>query len=467
MTENFAFNANRQTHRGVGIKQWRLVARNLPFATKKEELEEFFGNHGHVLEVVLPKCKDKRFPDSCAGFAFVQYASKGSAENAKKTANFSEFKGRKIAVDYAVDKDTYVTVTHPEKETIEKAERKVFKEEPDAKRKLKPKTKGNQKTTEKVSSLKIKEELSSDAEEEEDEEVRSETKEPPKKKFKDEGKTKKEPKDAVTQEPKEEQEPSKPEKRSDTATAEGRVVFIRNLSFDSTNEIIKDQMSRFGEVSLAIMCKYPSTDQPTGTAFVHFKEKEAADQCLDQLISEEGVSIDGRKIYGYRAVPRDQASAFKEKEKKPKDKRNLYLLRASLIRPGTAQARGMSDEDAEKRARLAEMARTKLKNLHMFVSPNRLAIHNIPFSMSVQELRSACMLATKNVDAEVTECRIMRNKKGEDTHGRPLLGKSKGFGFVAFKEHDDALRCLRNLNNNPETFTNDKVGRSEQFRFIL
>lgn len=79
--------------------------------------------------------------------------------------------------------------------------------------------------------------------------------------------------------------------------------------------------------------------------------------------------------------------------------------------------------------------------------------------MSDRELRTVCMLATKNVDAEVTECRILRNKKGEDPKtGRPIFGKSKGYGFVAFSEHDDALMCLRNLNNNPETFTNEKVG---------
>jgi RNA recognition motif-containing protein len=51
----------------------------------------------------------------------------------------------------------------------------------------------------------------------------------------------------------------------------------------------------------------------------------------------------------------------------------------------------------------------------------------------------------------------MRNKKGKDEHGRSILGKSKGFGFVEFSEHLDALTCLRNLNNNPSIFTDKKV----------
>ena len=31
-------------------------------------------------------------------------------------------------------------------------------------------------------------------------------------------------------------------------------------------------------------------------------------------------------------------------------------------------------------------------------------------------------------------------------------GKSKGFGFLSFKSHEDALLCLRKLNNNPNVF---------------
>lgn len=40
--------------------------------------------------------------------------------------------------------------------------------------------------------------------------------------------------------------------------------------------------------------------------------------------------------------------------------------------------------------------------------------------------------------------------------GQPS-GKSKGFGFVSFKSHDDALQCLRKLNNNPSVFGRNNV----------
>ena len=36
------------------------------------------------------------------------------------------------------------------------------------------------------------------------------------------------------------------------------------------------------------------------------------------------------------------------------------------------------------------------------------------------------------------------------------FGKSKGFGFVEFKEHIHAMKALRNLNNNPNIFSPQK-----------
>lgn len=165
----------------------------------------------------------------------------------------------------------------------------------------------------------------------------------------------------------------------------------------------------------------------------------------------------GSKVKGHRAVPRTEAVAFKKEEKKPKDKRNLYLLRASMIRPGTAQANNMSEHDQKKRATLIQQCKTKLKLTTMFVSPTRLAIHNIPFKYNDSDLKKVCYECCNNRKAEITECRIMRNKNGVDKKGKPILGKSKGFGFVNFAEHKDALACLNKMNNHATLFTDERV----------
>jgi len=52
----------------------------------------------------------------------------------------------------------------------------------------------------------------------------------------------------------------------------------------------------------------------------------------------------------------------------------------------------------------------------------------------------------------------MRNLKNVDA---TKIGKSKEYGFVAFTTHEDALKALRSLNNNPNIFSKNKVRNCE------
>lgn len=52
------------------------------------------------------------------------------------------------------------------------------------------------------------------------------------------------------------------------------------------------------------------------------------------------------------------------------------------------------------------------------------------------------------------ECRVMRDNNITRDHPK---GKSKGFGFMSFKTHQEALLALRKLNNNPNIFTQQHV----------
>ena len=48
----------------------------------------------------------------------------------------------------------------------------------------------------------------------------------------------------------------------------------------------------------------------------------------------------------------------------------------------------------------------------------------------------------------------MRDLKNVDGQG---VGMSKEHGFVSFADHEDALKALRSINNNPNIFTRAKV----------
>jgi len=52
------------------------------------------------------------------------------------------------------------------------------------------------------------------------------------------------------------------------------------------------------------------------------------------------------------------------------------------------------------------------------------------------------------------QCRVMYDKK--PIRGQ-VMGKSLGYGFVEFIEHEQALQALRHLNNNPDIFGPQKV----------
>lgn len=54
----------------------------------------------------------------------------------------------------------------------------------------------------------------------------------------------------------------------------------------------------------------------------------------------------------------------------------------------------------------------------------------------------------------------MRNLKKVDPNG---LAISKEYGFVTFKQHEDALKALRILNNNPNIFNSNKVNFTYNF----
>lgn len=174
------------------------------------------------------------------------------------------------------------------------------------------------------------------------------------------------------------------------------------------------------------------------------------------------------------ALSRNEIQQKQEtKKKQPSDSRNLYLAKEGVILAGTPAAEGVSASDLAKRLRLEQSKSQSLKNLNRFVSMERLTVHNIPPSYDDAKLRKViikscglkvcglffkilCIFISFSIpfDFQPKECRVMRENK--PSLGHPL-GKSKGYGFLSFKSHDEALNCLRKVNNNPKAFGKNNV----------
>lgn len=409
-------------HKDAKLKSWRMIIRNLPFKTTREDIQNVCSRFGLFTDIVVPP--SKKMPGRIAGFAFVQFKTRESAEKAREYFNANKFKGRLVAADWALPKDTYECAAQEERENLKKRVKLEENENVGAV------------DFESPSSKKLSEEFS-DSEGESGRKGSNAT---------NDDDTIEDGGDAVNDFEADESD------RKDPAIDEERVVFLRNLSFDTTDEKLKTKMAMFGEVKLAVCCKFQDSGHPKGTAFVYFSTAEEAKACLKALC--EGFVIDGREVKGLLAIQRKNAEEIRRLKtvKVPEDKRNLRLMRFSLIRDGTSAAKGMSGEDAAKRERLAEVSRRKLQNLHMFVSPTRLMIHNLPMSMTDDALKKICREAAGKL-ANITECRIWKDVSKLDAKGNP---RSKGFAFVNFTEHKDALECLLKLNNNPHTFTNQR-----------
>ncbi|PIC47478.1 hypothetical protein B9Z55_006824 [Caenorhabditis nigoni] len=410
-------------------KEWRLIIRNLPFKTKKEDLQNICSNIGPFAEIVLPP--SKKGPKTSAGFGFIQFVKKEDAEKGREYFNSNKVLGRAVAADWALDKDTYETNAHDEKEHLKKKVK--IEEVEDAKKK-----KTNVKKFENDEEEEEDDDEESDEEEEEDVDKEEDSEDEDDEDDEEDDKNKKKKKPTA-------------ERKTDQAITDGKVVFLRNLSFETKVEQIKEELSKFGQIDLAIICKYKDSGHSKGTAFVHFSTPLEASNCIEGI--EDGLIIDNRLVKANLAIPRKEAADMEKDKltKVPKDKRNLRLARFGLIRDGTAAAAGMSKEDATKRERIAEAMRKKLENTNMFISPVRLCIHNLPQKVNDVKLKELAQKST-SAGAVVTECRVWMDKKRLTPDGKP---KSSGFGFIAFKEHMHALECLKKLNNNPDTFTKD------------
>ncbi|CAG5134176.1 unnamed protein product, partial [Candidula unifasciata] len=239
---------------------------------------------------------------------------------------------------------------------------------------------------------------------------------------------------------------------------EGRTVFVRNLPYTVENEELEEFFSKYGAVKYARAVVDKISGISKGSAFVQFLSKEAADSCVEAAAGEEdsGLSIGGRNLLVTLAVSRNQAGEFgekKDKKKEQKDTRNLYLAREGMIRPGTAAAKEVAPADLALRLKIDAAKRLKLKDQNVFVSSTRLCVHNIPPTVTDQQLREIVVKAAGDKQAKLVECRIMRDLNRLNTQG---VGKSKGFAFCAFTQHEHALSALQHLNNNPDIFGDKK-----------
>ncbi|XP_041110535.1 RNA-binding protein 28 [Polyodon spathula] len=452
----------------------RLIIRNLSFKCSEDDLKQEFSKYGAVLEVQIPLKEDGRMK----GFGFIQFKNILEAGKALSAMNLKEIKGRQVAVDWAIPKDKFVTT---QTSSTSGGQKKENKEDPDSSNESdgeevkKPvdtpfnkKTKAEKKTAQ----LAIEAEAEDSGndpesskgvtafdvdEEESDEEAGGAGSDQEESDLSELGSEDDEDQDENDSED-EGKKTAKIKKAPPQDVNEGKTVFIRNLSFDTEEDGLEEVLLKFGELKYVRIVLHPDTEHSKGCAFAQFKTKEAAEKCVAEAQDESkngGLKVDGRTLNIVLAVSRADAMKLKDKKVlKPTGTRNLYLAREGFIRAGTKAAEELNAADLAKRTRFEELKRQKLKNANIFVSKTRLCVHNIPKSMDNKQLRVLCLKAAGGgKDVQINECRVMCDRRFQTGKA---LGRSLGYAFVEFTEHENALKALRYLNNNPNIFGPEK-----------
>lgn len=124
---------------------------------------------------------------------------------------------------------------------------------------------------------------------------------------------------------------------------EDTTLFIRNLSFNTTEETLHDAFSKFGHLHYAKITKDKITLQSRGTGFIKYHKKDDADLCIKsytdtppQASLDSPFMIDERFVSVDVAVSKTVATSLSNASKvnsKLLDKRNTYLLREGVLFP--------------------------------------------------------------------------------------------------------------------------------------
>ncbi len=86
-------------------------------------------------------------------------------------------------------------------------------------------------------------------------------------------------------------------------------IYVGNLSYDLTDQDLKEIFSEFGEVTKVSLIMDRDTGRPKGFGFVEMAEDSAGQSAIDEL---DGASLNGRNIRVNEAKPREDRPSRRE-----------------------------------------------------------------------------------------------------------------------------------------------------------
>ncbi|KAJ3387509.1 RNA recognition motif-containing protein [Chytriomyces hyalinus] len=233
-------------------------------------------------------------------------------------------------------------------------------------------------------------------------------------------------------------------------------------------------------------------------------KKEAKGQSKSMLVPEPSLTsaVTAPFILGERflnltvAVSKQESAKLTSegvKDRRANDRRHMYLIKEGVIFQNSKEAEGILPTELSKRQKsYTERKRLLASNPNLFLSRTRLSVRNLGLKVAEYGLKRAAILSVKRFWEEVkarkrkgleeevleedkqdgleppgTDRRIIVKTSKimlDNTKIDPVTkkGRSKGFGFLEFENHSDALACLRYMNANPFVFKADGLPYSHE-----
>lgn len=409
----------------------KLIVRNLPWSIKEpEDLAVHFRGFGKVKHAVLPK-KGK----TLAGFGFVVLRGKKNAEKALEAVNGKEVDGRTLAVDWAVEKSVWENLQKQEQEKEDNEGEQDKSSDVEMADGAEPAAPEDETSEDEADEDDDDEDMDEDDIEEMDEEDEDEDE--------DEDEEKEDERNAST-------------------------IFIRNLPFTCSDEMLYEHFTQFGRLRYARTVVDPETDRPRGTGFVCFWSVEDAASCVREAPKKEDTlatdkekgkkstsvkhsvlqsetadpsgryTLDGRVLQVARAVSKSQAAKLEEEGVSKRlvrdtDKRRLFLLSEGTVPASSPLYKQLPPSEIKMREDSFKQRQSFIKrNPSLHLSLTRLSVRNIPRNISSKDLKQIARQAVVGFAEEA--------KKG---HRQPLSKEELKRSADAMKEADKLRKQKR------------------------
>lgn len=461
-------------------KKHRLIVRNLPFNIKESSLRQVFQEFGEISDISIPLQTETK---QSKGFAFVQFAKHLSAQAAMEALNGKTISGRIVAVDYAVSKTFYEQNSPSVSESLKTIEKDDIPSVDAAK--IEETVHHDETVAAKVPIDTVS--MSDDDESVDDLDktifIRNiplflEEKDLASRLESHFGKLKycKIVKNRETGEKRGTAFAQFFSKEAALAAiAESRAACQQSSPSESFKE---ENLSIATPVERALSKVQQKLEalarNRTGKSF-SFQNHASYFSTIEGLVDANGVVKSGIVIDGYPLAifpALDKKGIVKLRDQRqfldsgPQDRRNLYLLQETILKPKTlvAQKFWPSIDFAYRETLFKERRRELRNNPNLFLSQTRLSLQQLPHSIDEKLIKKVLYAAVERAllisGAQDEGYPIIDdNLRTRAIHSGPpylkqvkvvrdsIRNRSKGYGFAEFSIHEHALLAVRFLTN--------------------